>query len=197
MAAIGNIISIWTYVDQEMGCIFGHLLGNQSEAAIQVFMTLRKSGNQIENLGVAAQYSLPPLAKEAFTALLTLYKRFESERNDLAHGCFGILDERDDILLWTAVKHMVHFLSDNALRERSVQHRQDRHELLKDNLFVYRLADLERLYEQMKNLWSAAWNIDAYLRNPDEPHRHKQLDDCNKLPIIKTEIANLKSQGKL
>jgi hypothetical protein len=178
-----------------MGCIFGHLLGNQSEATLQVFMTLRRSSNQREALEVAAKHSLPPEVKDAFAALMSLYKRFESERNDLAHGCFGVVTEREDILLWTALKDLVHFLHDNVVGEKSGTHRADTHELLKKNMYVYTLASLERLYEEMKEVWTAAFHLDGYLRNPTEAHRQRQLVECNDLPMIKAEIASLKSKG--
>jgi hypothetical protein len=51
--AIGQCIAIWSYVDNEMGNLFGLLLGTESDAALEVFLSLRRFSNQRDALSAA------------------------------------------------------------------------------------------------------------------------------------------------
>lgn len=57
-SAIGRCIAIWGQADNEMGNLFGILLGSDSEAALEVFLTLRRFANQREALKSAARFKL-------------------------------------------------------------------------------------------------------------------------------------------
>jgi hypothetical protein len=55
---IGRCVSIWSYVDNEIGGLFGILLGTESEAAHRVFLVLRRLAHQQEALNAAAEGKL-------------------------------------------------------------------------------------------------------------------------------------------
>jgi hypothetical protein len=86
---IGLCIALWSYVDNEIGTMFGLVFGVRSQAALEVFLTLRRSSNQQQALAAAAKHKLTGKNKLAFDALMLVYKSIESQRNDLCHGCFG------------------------------------------------------------------------------------------------------------
>lgn len=108
-AAIGRCIAIWAQADSEMGNLFGILLGTNSEAALEVFLTLRRSANQRDALKAAARFSLTDDEHEFFEAMMVVYGSLESQRNALAHGCFGVAANDPTVLLWIDIRDHVHF----------------------------------------------------------------------------------------
>ena len=78
----------------------------------------------------------------AFEALMVMYRSLESQRNDLAHGCFGYAASDPDILFWIELKHHVHFMADHISKEAKGIQEPDSHAKLKKHLFVYRMKDL-------------------------------------------------------
>lgn len=125
-AAIGKCIAIWSQVDNEMGNLFSLLLGTESDAALEVFLSLRKSNNQSEALQAAAKYALIDEKLLCFKAMLAVYKSLESQRNCLAHGCFGICPENPEVLFWIAVKDHVHFQAEVLPKESRGEFSEDR-----------------------------------------------------------------------
>lgn len=190
--AIGKCIGVWSFVDSEMGCLFGQLLGSESHAAIQVFLSLRRSSAQREALQIAAKYALADDIMLAFQALMILYKSYETQRNDLAHGCFGIADKDHDIVFWVDQKDLVHFQSDSIFLESKGIIRQDRHRLLRENIFVYRLEDIENIYEDMEQMWFATFHFSGFLREPSNPMHAEQFEKLCAMPQIQQEMSRLR-----
>lgn len=191
-AAVGKCIGIWTYVDVEMGDMFSLLLDTQSDAALDVFLTLRRSTSQREALAVAAKHSLPPgEVMTAFEALMVVYRSLEGQRNDLAHGCFGIVSDDPTLLLWIDVKHHVHFQTDVMLKQKLGVKEDQRHARLKANLFVYRMSDLNALYENMSDFWWAAFWFNGLLREPKKDGWREEFQKLCASPQIQREISRL------
>jgi hypothetical protein len=94
-AAIGRCIAIWSYVDEALGGLFGILLGTKSDAAPKVFLILRRSTNQLRALDAAAEGALSGDELAVYKALMVEYGSLESQRNNLAHGCFGICPDEE------------------------------------------------------------------------------------------------------
>ena len=65
-AEIGMCIAIWSQVDNEMGNLFALMLDTKSDAALEVFLCLRRSSNQEEALQAAAPYSLTEEDQKTF-----------------------------------------------------------------------------------------------------------------------------------
>jgi hypothetical protein len=191
---IGLCMGVWSYVDNEMGTLFGLLLGVQSQAILEVFLTLRRATNQIAALKACAKHRLTDERALAFEALLIVYNSLETQRNDLAHGCFGLINGVDDALLWIRIEHHVHFIADHIAQEYRGSHREDQHELLKENMFVYKLKDLERLHAEMKDLWMAAFHFNAMLRYPTSPGAAQHLKLICDSPQIQQHMSRLRAK---
>jgi hypothetical protein len=116
-APIGKIMSLWSQVDNEMGNLFSLLLGTESEAALAVFLTLRRASNQREALAEAAKYKLEAEDLRTFEALSKVYGSLEKERNTLGHGCFGICETDPDLLFCIDLKDHVLFIVETLSRE--------------------------------------------------------------------------------
>jgi hypothetical protein len=192
-ALIGKCVAIWGYVDNEMGYLFSLLLGTESEAALEVFLSLRRSTNQREAVEIAAKYALSGDDLLTLEAMLVVYRSLESQRNDIAHGCFGVSSDDPDILYWIPVKHHVHFQAEALSKEARGKFARDRHARLKQNLFVYRKADLESLYEEMEQFWWAVFYLNGYLRDRTNPPRVAEYQRLCTFPHIQQEISRLRS----
>jgi hypothetical protein len=189
--AIGKCIAVWTYVDNEMGNLFSLLLGTESDAALEVFLSLRQFRHQREALEAAAKHSLSGHDLTAFQALTSVYCSLDSQRNDLAHGCFGICPDDPSLLLWIDVKHHVHFQTETLSKEARGHFSEDRHARLKENLYVYRKQDLENLYAEMEEFWWAVFYLNGYLREPTNSGRIAEFRKLCTFPKIKQEISRL------
>jgi hypothetical protein len=171
-AAIGKCVGFWSFVDNEMGNLFSLVLGTDSEAALAVFLWLRRMRSQIELTKLAPEYKLTdPEELRVCKALLRRYGSLEGERNDLAHGCYGIAPDNPSILFWIAVQEHVHFQTDALSKEAKWQMDADRHARLKDKLYVYRQPDFDALYRDMEEFWRAVFYFNGYLRDRKNPQR--------------------------
>ena len=135
-SAIGRCIAIWSQVDNEMGNLFSILLGTESVAALEVFLTLRKSANQRDALRSAAKFRLAGEEHNFFEALMVAYGSLERERNCLAHGCFGVAASDSAVLLWVDIRDHVHFQTDVLARLARGDAVPDPHKRLKESMYV-------------------------------------------------------------
>jgi hypothetical protein len=185
---IGRCIAIWAQVDNEIGNLFAILLGTASDAALEVFLSLRRAASQRDSLAAAAKFKLRGEDLETFDALLKVYGSLENQRNALAHGCFGICDDDPSLLLWIDIRDHVHFQAEVLAKELRGEQLPDPHERLKKNMYVYRLADLDRLYEDMEQFWWAAFYFNGYLRRPNEPGRKVELQKVREFSQVKAAL---------
>jgi hypothetical protein len=187
-ARIGKVVAIWGQVDNEMGNLLGILLGTESEATLEVFLSLRRSSNQRDALASAARFTLKGRDFDTFSAILKVYGSLESQRNALAHGCFGICPDDESLLFWIDIKHHVHFQAEILSRELRGEIADDRHKRLKENMFVYRLADLDTLYDDMEDFWWATFYFNGYLREPTNTGRVAEHEKLREFPSIKAQL---------
>lgn len=190
-SAIGRCIAIWSQVDNEMGNLFGILLGTDSEAALEVFLSLRRSANQRDALKSAAKYKLADEEHQFFEALMIVYASLEKERNCLAHGCFGVAANDPSILLWIDIKDHVHFQTDILARLNRGDSVPDPHKRLKEHMYVYRSSDLGSIQEDMEQCWNAARHFNTYLRNRSGPRQLIEFKHSQSFPLIKAALAQL------
>jgi hypothetical protein len=188
MAVIGKIIALWSHADNEIATLFSLLMGTESDAALAVFLTLRRASNQREALTAAAQFKLNGEDLRIFNALMRVYGSLEAERNMLAHSCFGRCDEDPSLLYCIEIKHNVHFIVETLSREARGDVSRDRHARLKEHLYVYRKADLDKIYADMESFWWAAFYFNGYLRNPIDIGRLAEREKLKEYPIIKAAI---------
>ena len=109
---IGRCIALWSYVDNELGGLFGILLRTNSDAAQRVFLVLRRWFNQRQALDAAAEGVLVGDERLLFRALMVEYGSLESQRNDLCHGCFGICPDDETLLFMIKIEHHVVWQAD-------------------------------------------------------------------------------------
>ena len=165
MAHVGRCVALWSHVDEQVGVLFGVLMGAGTVVALEVFLTLRASGKQVEALQAAAQQHLNAEESKVFGALLSRYRRLEKERNALAHGVFGIFEQDSSLLCWIEQKHHVQFITAVLPALTKGIAGSEPHKMLKEHLFVYRDTDLAQIYEEMDEFYWAIFNLNCYLRD--------------------------------
>lgn len=177
-AAVAHCISTWSYVDNELGGLFGILLksGSDSEAAHRVFLVLRRWAHQREALIAAAEGSLSGDERTLFLVLLREYASIEKQRNQLAHGCFGNCPDNDDLLFVVSIDQHVIWQSNILPKLSAGLAGADPHRGLKEKMLVYRLSDLDRLNTQMQQLWWDLFYFNGFLREPNNPGRAAEFN---------------------
>jgi len=192
-SAIGRCITIWSQADSEMAKLFDTLFGTNNKISLEVFLILRNSANQREALKAAAEIRLKGENYLFFEALMSLYKSLESERNALAHGCFGVAANDLDVLFWIDTRNHVQFQTDIYTKIAHGDKITDPHEHLKQNMYVYQLSDLNTLQYEMSQFWDATMSFNSYLKFNSDPHQLKVFNRIQKLPLIQAALHELRS----
>ena len=194
---IGECISMWSNVEHMVGIIFGLLLGVQSTVALEIFVSLRRSSGQREALLIAAKRKCTPEVLRIFQALLIIYKSVESERNALAHGCFGTLENNIEAIVWIPQDHYVNFQADLIFRESQGDYSAG-HRILRENLFVYTLDDLLKIREEISSFYHMTFHVYITLRyeqtNPQTASEH--FEHLCAMPRMAEQMALNKDQSK-
>lgn len=184
---VGECITFWAQVEAQMALALSAILKTNGEAGVAIFLTIRRSHIQRDALNAAAEAALTGHALETFAAISSIYKSLEGQRTDLAHGIFLTSDDERlaDAILWMDPKeHTLFFAQWLAKLEHDVEASIDG---IKEGLFVYRPKDIERLRDDIAELWSAALHFWQYLRlvTPLTEAGYQQL---RALPQIQREL---------
>jgi hypothetical protein len=186
-AAITHCISMWSYVDNELGGLFGILFGTESPASHRVFLIIRRLTGQREALDAAAEAVLKGDELTLYRAVIKGYGSFEPQRNTLSHGCFGICPDDEDLLFVINVEHHVLWQAD-VLPKLAQGAILKPHQGLLEKMCVYRLADLVRLHQQMEQQWWDMFHFNNYLRNRGRPTSDAEFAELFAQPHIQERI---------
>jgi hypothetical protein len=151
-ALVGRIVTSWANLEVESACLLAELMGTNIPAAAAVFGALRNSRTQHDALIAAAQVTLDAQDLELFEAHEARKATLEKERNDLAHGCFGISVSIPDHIIWAA---QVDYLMFSATKSDYEEFRR--------KIYVYELGTLERIAQEMDELYQQLGFFRGYL----------------------------------
>jgi hypothetical protein len=174
----------------------GVLLGGDSEAAVAIFSTLQNARARRDVLNAAADVRLRDRRRELLDAVLSVVGSAEKERNSLAHGVFGVSAALPNSVLWIESKNIAIWDLGTSLKENIAS--ADHQELAKD-IFVYDLADLHKVHEQIKVTWTTITEFVQYIiypppiPSPTDDARYHQL--CN-LPLLAPALVQMRSGKK-
>ncbi len=149
---IGQCIAMWTEIELQMSLSLGALMKSNSEAAVALFLALRTSSAQRNVLNEIVGILLKDKEKEAFEALMVIYRRNELERNALAHGSFGYSNDMLDAVVWCNIQDHAHFLIDVYMNEYQGTPLSDPHKKLRETMYVYKLKDLQKILDDFTEL---------------------------------------------
>jgi hypothetical protein len=166
VALIGRCMTHWPDVMHQLALLSGLLLGVNSEAAVAVFATIKTERGRRDAIMAAAEHTLDPQKLELLGAILMAVRSIEKERDNLAHGCYGVSDVIKDGILWIDSKHIGPWNVTMLLKEPAITG-ADHAELAK-KIFVYRAADLEDIHQQIHTAWKLVFDFIWYMRRPHD-----------------------------
>jgi hypothetical protein len=143
------------------------LMKASSEASIAIFLTLRNARAQGEVLIAAAEMTLTGPNREIFDAIMLLYRGLQSQRADIAHGIFGTADPMsDDEIPWIETKNFSKEWIDKFYRPQLSILSPSADDKLgqKKHSFVYKLRDLNRLADEINQLWGITFAFTSSLQ---------------------------------
>ncbi|RWP49511.1 hypothetical protein [Mesorhizobium sp.] len=182
-AIVGRIITSWADLEVECARLLAELMGTNIPAASAVFGSLRSGRAQHDALSAAAGAVLDERDLELFAAHMARRSSLEKERNDLAHGCYGVSVAIPDHIVWVAQADYLAMSAGGADPEKFLK-----------QLFVYELGTLERIAQEIEVFYSQLGFFRGYLwarqdgergsvfraqRYPqlcDQPHIRQALD---------------------
>jgi hypothetical protein len=143
-AIIGRIITSWADIEVQCARLLAVLMGTNVPAAAAVFGALRSSRTQADALEAAAAAVLDERDKLLFAAHMLRKAPLEKERNDLAHGCFGVAVSLPDAVIWTSQTDRIasstahEYGTDPETVERS-----------RKKMYIYEVGSLERIAQEI------------------------------------------------
>ncbi|WP_234732160.1 hypothetical protein [Acidocella facilis] len=199
---VGQCLMHWPNIELQMALLLGILLDATNEAAVAVYLSLRASRAQRDTINAAANIVLKGEVLELYRAIIAFQKSIEAQRNDLAHGCFGVMNAVPDGILWMESQHAAKFMLDfwNKIEHStptgppitiSTQERDRIQEENLDRLFVYRKTDIEQLLQDITALWRILGSFIYFLRNSRPHNIYCQL--CNE-PHVKHELLKARTK---
>ena len=162
-ALVGRIVTSWADVEVQITRLLAELMGANIPQVAAVFGSLRNSRSQSDALIAAAEVVLNEGDLLLFRAYVARKASLEKERNDLAHGCFGVSVSIPDHIVWVAQSDFLEFTA----AHQSNQNRFD----LRDRQFVYELGTLERIACEIVEFYDQLGSLTGYLsaRHDGEP----------------------------
>jgi hypothetical protein len=132
--------------------------------------------------------------RELFDAVLKVARSAETERNHLAHGCFGVSAELPDALLWVETKHFGPWNVAEVRKDTVTT--QDDFKKLAQHIFYYNTNDLKEILEQISDTFNVLSQYSDYIRYPAPPNsptdeaRYRRL--CS-LPRVSAALNLMRS----
>jgi hypothetical protein len=193
MSLVGQCLASWAFVEFQLAMLLGVRMKAESGQTMAVFMILRRFTNQKAAIVAAADDVLSEPDKELMTAVVAVQQSIEGERNDLAHGLFGVAHELSDALVWIDMKHHAPW----SVEQIRIRRDRDTSDLAK-HVFLYRQKDLEGLLQSIGEIGQVSLSFVNYVRNrlttPDDPsldERYRQL--CSE-PRIAQALSDLRNR---
>ncbi|MFX4312685.1 hypothetical protein F8O53_12200 [Enterobacter sp. 63] len=182
-ALVGKIVTSWADVEVQCARLLTVLMNTAIPESAAVFGSLRSSRAQSDALCAVAEISLNKEDLALFNAYMKRKAALEKERNDLAHGCFGVSVSIPDHIVWVSQTDFLNFsLSNSAVKDGVT---------LKDKQFVYELGTLERIASEISEFYNQLAGMVGYLyarrEGKTEFCKEKYKELC-KLPFLKDII---------
>lgn len=190
-ALVGRIVTSWADIEVQVTRLLAELMGANIPQVAAVFGSLRNSRLQSDALVAAAEAVLNEQDLLLFHAYIARKASLEKERNDLAHGCFGVSVSIPDHIIWVAQSD---FLAFNAAH-KSNQKTFD----IRDRQFVYELGTLERIANEIVELYNQFGFLTGYLTARDggargEAFREQRYLELCAQPHINDALLAIKAK---
>lgn len=181
---IAQIIAGWSDVEFQFANLFATFMVSDAERTIAVFLALRSARVQKQILRTAATSALTePKDIALFDAFMSAAAPLEAERNDLAHGLFGITSASEHGVLWVSQDDRIKLHLDSGSGGITP------FDAFKPKIAIYELADLQRTMAQITEYHGLLYGLNAYARS-----RNAELyDQLAAQPPIREALASQKA----
>lgn len=191
---IARIITAWADIEVQCARLLAELMGTNIPATAAVFGSLRSGRAQHDALNAAAKTVLNEADYDLFSAHMVRRSSLEKERNDLAHGCFGVSVAIPDDVIWVSQTDFLTFDADR-------QHNPEAAKVFRSKQAVYELGTLERIAQEITEFHNQLGTYRGYLfarhdgpaKSAFRAHRYPQL--CNQ-PHIGPALHRIRTEKK-
>ena len=192
-ALVGRIITSWADIEIQCARLLAELMGTNIPAAAAVFGLIRNSRSQHDAMRAAAETVLNKKDLLLFNANIKRKEALEKERNDLAHGCFGVSLSIPDDIVWVAQSDYLAFTAAHKANEKPFD--------LRSKQFVYELGTLERIAQEIAEFYNQIGFYTGYLVARHSGQEGKAFRATRYLELcqqnhIKQALAVLKNKAK-
>jgi predicted protein tyrosine phosphatase len=165
ISKIGECLTTWPDVDAQLALLLAALTKSDAVPMIAVYSVIRRATGRYEAIKAAAKVCVNKTGQALIAAILSFVETVEQERNDLAHGHWGISRFLPKEILW---------VDGNYINEFAVRHRQrttrekpySRVEAVPDAVFYYRIKDFDIILRDIKHVCEAVYlfrsSLDMY-----------------------------------
>lgn len=190
-ALVGRIITSWADVEIQLTGLLAELMGANIPQVAAVFGSMRNGRAQSDALTAAAEVVLNENDMLLFQAHILRKSSLEKERNDLAHGCFGVSVAIPEHIVWVSQSDFIAFTAAHKAQHNTFD--------LRERQFVYELGTLERIAQEIVEFYNQLGSFTGYLNarhggvagEAFRSYRYHEL--CNQ-PHIKEALATTRSR---
>jgi hypothetical protein len=186
-AAIIRCITLWSEVDLQFARSLAEMLGATAEPTAAIFLAV-PNWQQERVLTAAAEAVFDDKTLALFRAIIKLGKKYADERNDLAHGIFGKSDQILDGVLWIRSKDRISHMIDVSKKSASGDITVSDHHAIRQKIYVYELADLERLAAEMTDYHRLVYDFIPLISQAEGPSRDERYRQLCERPDVQAEI---------
>tara|TARA_R110000868_G_scaffold53249_8_gene167384 strand:- start:6632 stop:7249 length:618 start_codon:yes stop_codon:yes gene_type:complete len=187
-AIVGRIITSWADIEVQCARLLAKLMATGNPAAAAVFGALRSSRTQADVLDAAAAAVLDDRDRLLFSAHMSRKASLEKERNDLAHGCYGVEVSLPDAVIWVS---QADFITFSTAHEYGTDTKTL--EKYRRKMFVYELGTLERIAQEIAEFHIQIGSFTGYLRMPNNPGRAQRYAQLCDQPYIRETMKRLRT----
>jgi hypothetical protein len=191
---IAQCIATWTEVELQTARLLGKLLRANTEPAIAMYLRLGNDRAKREIMKAVADFVLGEKDNSLFDAIMKAKSSLDKQRNDLAHGLFGITEEDLDGVIWVStadrIKNMLlvdKFISDGKSSELGPQIQK-----LREFVSHYSLGDLRRIFNDIQSMHQIMYKFVGYVSDPTEGLYHTLSHE----PLIREFLSPSSSNPK-
>jgi hypothetical protein len=151
---IAQCICWWTEVELQTALLLARMLRANTEPVVALYFSLTNERAKREALMSIAESVFLDDDLGIFNAIIGLKKSLESQRNDLAHGLFGITDRDEEGVAWISTKDRIQHLiwTDQLVNPPWSLIRDGQIIAATEAASFYTISDLETLLTEMATL---------------------------------------------
>jgi hypothetical protein len=192
-ALIARIIGISSEIDAAVAFLMGRMMKANTAPAMALYLSLRNARAQADALNAVARVVLNDPDRELFAALMSLRSGSDNERDALAHGRFGEAPAITEGVVWVDsfdyLQYELRVEAANAVTEADMQ-------WFRERMFVYEVADLERIARASEALYHSIRSFTGYLSSDDAAWRAERYPQLCAEPHVQQALFQLREGAK-